>query len=248
MKFTKINIAVSLVVCSLFAHNTYSKMVEFTEDAYSMQAPQEIVDIAEKAAEFFECKDAYEVVVPKKAGILINPWNKFIGTGINPQTKNHFIVINPEWFLSIPEKQQLFLLGRNFLAIKHGTTPLSMKIIPFLFILFTGCFVLFIVWILGKTRLAEYKPWVKGLIAFCIMTTCNIAFMNGLQSKFLLHVAKNHDKAINEMIIQKTGDKDSAIKALEFFDSSIKSELNNGESFWAPYAMLFENYAHELKK
>lgn len=50
------------------------------------------------------------------------------------------------------------------------------------------------------------------------------------------------------MAVEKTLNKDSAIKALEFFDSSIKEDLKNGENLWIPYENIFGNYANELKK
>ena len=232
----------------LFVNIVSAKVVEFVEDPYTMQAPKEIVNIADKIALLMEFKDGYEIVVPKKAGIQINPWNKFITQGINPQTKNPFIIVNPQWFLSIPQDQQAFLLGRFFLTFKNGVIPLNMKIVPYMFVFFTFFLIFLLVWALGKTRLANHKKWIRFLIAFSVVAACNIIFVNKLQIRLLQYLSFRHDFKINEMVSQKTLDKASAIKALEFVDSSIKSESEKGETFFTPYVSLFKKYADELKK
>ena len=246
MKLIKNHNIIPALFCILFAYNACAKVVEYIEDAYAKQAPKKIVAIVKKAALLMDFKGVYEVVVPKKAGIQVNPWNKFIAQGINTLTKNPFIIVNPQWFSSIPQNQQTFLLGRFFLIFKHGSTTLGMKIIPYLSDLFILFLAFLLTWGLGKTRLAHHKKWIRFIIAFSIMIACYITFLSNLETKLLQHFGSKYDIKINEMVVQKTLNKDSAIKALKFFDTSIKQELKNGETFWAPYESLFKKYADKL--
>jgi hypothetical protein len=192
------------IIALLSMQGLHAKMVEFVEDAYLLQAPQEIINTADKAAQLMEFDAAYEVIAPKKPGLQVNPWNRFVSYGINPQTKNAFMVINPVWFLGIPEDQQLFLLGRNLLTLKQGTQPMSVKVMPYLFMLLTFSLMFLLFWILGKTKLADQKSWVRALIAYAIVFVCNLAFLNTLQLKLIQHLSKRYDATINEMVIQKT--------------------------------------------
>ena len=242
MKYIKI----LLVLCSTLTQSTNTSVVPFTEDPYALQAPQKIVEIAEKAAAFVEFDSTYEVAIPKKAGIQINPWNKFIAYGINTKTKNPFIIINPSWFASIPQDQQLFLLARCFTVFKEGK-PFSIKVVPYLFILLRILFILLLIWLLGKTLLSRHKKWVRIAIAWGIVYLCNSFVINNLQLKFTRYMNSRYDIHILNMAIQKTGNKDAAIKALQQFDTSIKEALKNGETFFTPYATLFENYANALE-
>jgi hypothetical protein len=243
MKFLKYTV---IALWSLTNNYICPKQVEYTEDVYSVQAPQELVSLAQKAADLMEFKGSYEVISPKKPALQINPWNKFVGYGINPQTKNSFIVINPQWFSNIPEDQKLFLLSRNFLTLKLGTIPVSMKIAPFIFS-FIGILLMFVLfWLLGRTKLVSQKL-IRALIAFATVATLNLIFINPLAIKLNRYLGARYDMQINEMAVQKTQNKDAAIKALEYFDGSIKKELAGGETFWEPNVKLFENYANELK-
>ena len=93
MKFMNRFKVVTVLFSFIFINGVCAKTVEYVEDAYTMQASKEIVKIVEKAALLVDFNDEYQVVSPKKAGIQINPWNKFLGQAINPQTKNPFIMV-----------------------------------------------------------------------------------------------------------------------------------------------------------
>lgn len=236
------------VLMSLFSLSIYPKIVEYVEDAYLAQAPQELVERVEQVADLMQFKNAYEVMVPKKPALEINPWNKFVSHGINPVTKNPMIIINQEWFSSMPDEQQAFLLGRAFENFIQGTIPSSMNFVMYLFLLLRILFIVAVFLILGKTRLNVYGTWVKLLLAIVVNVITNLLFVNQLEGSIKQHLARKHDLAINEMVIQKTLDREAGIKALEYFDASIKKELSKGELFWAPHSHLFEKYAQELKK
>jgi len=236
------------LLCTLFVCDVKTEVREHIETPCTMQAPEKIVGIVSRVALLTNFEGQYEVAVPKKAGLQVNPWYKFVAHGINPQTNNPIVIVNPKWFLSIPEKQQNFLLGRCFLTFKHGMVPLSIRIIPYLFGFFSILFIIFLVWGLGKTRFGNQKMWIRILIAFGILVLFERALTDKLQTKVMWYFGSRYEMQINEMALQKSSDRNSAIKALEFFDASIKDELKKNEVFWAPYASLFQGYANKLKE
>lgn len=225
-----------------------AKIIEYTEDAYSLQAPTKIVQLTEKAADFFDFTTPYEVIVPKKAGIQINPWNKFIVSDINPQTKNPFIIIDQEWFSKIPADQQLFLLGYNFLRLKHGILPWTIYLLSFASIIVTLLLALLFFWLLGKTPLIHQKKWIRAVAAYVLVMIVNIVVHNTIAAKIQYQLIMNHDVHLCEMVLQKTHNKQAALKALEFYDTSVKEEIKNGETFFVPHEKIFENLASLLRK
>jgi len=241
MNYLKVFVAFAI----LLTPKIYSEVIPYGEDAYCMQAPQEIVSQVQKGAGLVEYDGNFEVIVPKKPGIQVNPWNKFIAYGINPTTQTPFILVNPSWFAGIEQEQQLFLLGRCFAALQTGKS-LGMKLIPFLFALVGFLLIFAIYWLLGKTALVNQKKWVRIVIAWCIVFASNTFILHNVQSRLMYYMNSRYDVTIIKTVIEKTGDKDAAIKALRYFDASIKASLQDGETFFAPYADLFENYVREL--
>ena len=239
---------ISVFFCVLLINSADAKVVQFLEDAYSMQAPKEIVDITERVAALMEFKDVYEVIIPKKAGIQINPWNRFVAHGINPQTKNPVIVVNPQWFLKMPQDQQTFLLGLTFENFKQGTVSFSMKCTPYLFLLLSILAILLLFWGLGKTRLANQKKIIRFFIALGIVFVCNKCVINTLHIKLAQYLRSRNDTNKCEMVLQKTLNRDAAIKTYECLDASMKDEFEKGETFFAPHLSFFKNKIDRLKK
>lgn len=238
----------AMITAILFSNYAPAKTVEYVEDAHLSQAPQEIVDLSEKSADLMDYQDAYEIAVPKKPGIHINPWNKFIAQGINPQTKHPIIILNPQWFNEIPGDQQTFLLSRNFATWQAGAQPFSIKALPYLFLLNSIVLMLILFWLLGKTRLADQKKWIRALIAFGVVTLSDLTLMTKINQKLTYYLAMQHEMSIIEKVIEKTHNKEAAIEALKHFDTSIKKELADGELFWKPFEKIFENYANALSQ
>lgn len=245
MKSFKIIACSAIIAVSSAA---FAKNVEYIEDPYAAQAPQELVEQAEQAAQLFEFDKPYELVVPKKAGIQINPWNKYIAFGINPQTKNSFILINPSWFKTLPADEQLFLLGTNFLNLKYGSMPLSVKVAPYISLVFTILLITLFFFFLGKTRLAAYRKWVRVLAALAIMIVLNLLILNRLFLAISNRLIFNHSAYLNEMAVQKTGNRQAGINAFEKFEQAVKQEIADGQTFLKPYEDRFAKYAQELKK
>lgn len=236
-----------LTLCMFVAGQATAKVVDFIEDGYLMPASPEIVTLTENAAQLFEFEQPYEVAMPKKSGLQINPWNRFIASGIHPQTKNPLLVINDSWFKTLDSDQQMFLLGRTFLMLQHGgLQPFSVTLVSYLLILLSLGLLFLLFWLLGKTQRIENK-WARMAVAYGIFLVCNITFLNTMQAKVIQYFGIRHDIQIIQMTVEKTHNKQAAIKALEAIDSIIKDDLRNGEQFWEPHATLFENYANGLK-
>lgn len=247
MNLLKKTYIINGLLCLMLISSNQAKIVNIAEDGYMMQAPQELEAVAEKAAGLVNFTTPYELVVPKKAAIEINPWNKFASYVINPVTKNPFLIINPEWFNKLPEDQQLFLLGRNFLLMHYGVIPTSFTMIQYLFVFLSLLLLLFLIWIMGKTVLKNQRMWVRILLAGILVGLCEFMVLDPLEKKLKQCYGKIHDRKINKLVIEKINNKDAAIKALEYYESSIKNEIKNGETFFVPFENLFESYAQDLK-
>lgn len=245
MKF--FNYGLLIAVGISFTNCAKAKIAHYQEDVYLANAPQEINELVEKAAELTQFTGTYEVVIPKKAALAINPWNKFLSGGINPATKNPIIIANPSWLLALDKDQQLFLVSRWFLSFKHGMLPNNIKAISFAFLAISILLIIFLFIVLGKTKLAKYNKGVRLLIACVLVSLNNVFFMSPLTSHLSHYLAIQHDHTINQMTLKLTGNKDAAIKALEFLDTSIKNELKDGETFFEPHQNLFAGYAHNLQ-
>jgi hypothetical protein len=90
MKFFNFSFLMVTLCITIAIH---SKMVEFAENTYAAQAPAELIELAHKTAERISFIDAYEIAVPKKAGLM--GWNRFAVGGSNVQTKNAYVLVNP---------------------------------------------------------------------------------------------------------------------------------------------------------
>lgn len=234
---------------SLFlAGSINAKTSEFAEDPYAAPAPQELVTQVERVAQEMDFTDVYEIAVPKKAGIQINPWNKFIGSGINPQTKQHFIVVNTDWFSNIPQEEQTFSLGRCFMHMKYGVTPFSIKIVWYLYALISILLALLVFLALGYTPLANQKAWIKIVMALAFAIACELAVMDPVHARLERYLQARHSNYIHELVVEKTKDRAAAIRALQYIDASIKNEYKNGEIPFAPFITTFATYAEQLKR
>jgi hypothetical protein len=241
-------IMILLLCAGSFYGIASGKTVEFIENPYAVQAPQALVDRVDKVAQMVNFDKPYEVAIPKKAGLQVNPVNKFINYDpSNPQTLNPYIILNPDWFLKLPEDQQTFWLARTFLRFEHGMIPLHVRIAPFLLGLLNLLIMVLLYFALARSRFASHKRWMRIVAVFAFMSICNVLFINKLHVKFIQYLGMRHDHAINEMIIEKTGDREAAIRALESFSAEIKKEVENGQTFWKPFEVFYVDYAEALK-
>jgi len=231
----------------LISTHIHADVIPYKEDPYSQQAPEEIVTLAKQAADLMDFKDGFEVVIPKKAGIELNPWNKFVSYGKNPGTQNPFILINPEWFSKIPHDQQIFLLARCFTVFQgSASTRINLQIVQILYIIFSLLLMLLMYWLLGKSIAFRPKKWVRIIGAIGIVILGELFIFDKIHLYITKYLSSHFDIQVIEKVIEKTGNRDAAIKALQHFDISIKETIQNGESSFVPYKDLFEKYVHEI--
>jgi hypothetical protein len=226
----------------------HTKQVPFIENPYLQQAPPEIMALAEQAAQIADFTKDYEVAVPKKAGLQVNPWNRFITGGIiNPQTNLPYIEVNPEWFLALPQDQQIFLLARCFTIAHMGVLPMSIKIIPYAHIVFSWIIIFLVFWLLGNTVLRMRPWWMRLGIAVVCIALINVAIGNRLVTAATKCLAERHDTAIVEQTLEKTHNRQAAIAALQSIDQGINNELAGGDNFWEPYKDIFKTLAQSIE-
>jgi hypothetical protein len=237
-----------LIIIGAFVWATAAaKTAEFFENVFAAPASEKLVAQGQKAAELIGYEKAVEIASPKKAGIEINPLNKFIYGQINPQTQNAVIVANPEWLSLMPEGQQFFLIARALMRLKEGT-PLPMKAVHYGYMVLSFLLVIGLFFVLRKTVLKNHKVWMSILGAFVMTIALEFLCFDPLEAKLLQYLGLQHDKNINELIVQKTQDREAAIKALEFYDAAIEEEYPKDQKFWAISKGLLGSQAEALKK
>ena len=234
-------------VCAFMCAAAMAETAEFFESAFAAPASEKLVAQGQKAAELIGYEKPLEVASPKKAGIEINPVNKFIYGQINPQTQRAVIVANPEWLSLMPEEQQFFLMARALMLLTEAK-PFSMQVIPYLFIILAFFLGLGFFFLLGKTALKNQKIWLRVILAIVLARACEFLVTNKLEAMVMRSLGKRFDIDVLESVIQKTHNRDAAIKALETYDAGIEEEYPNDPKYWTPYKGLFKEYAEALKK
>lgn len=241
-------IKMSLFVClGLVNFNALAKMMEYYEDAYAQQAPQELADKVAKVADKITFAKDYEVIVPKKPGLQINPVNKIIGYGINPQTKNPYIIINSEWFSTLNKEQQDFLIARGLLTLENSTWHSLPKLFTLLWIIIFFALGILAFFIL-KTKFMVGKPtWMIVLatvIPFFIIDTA----LGPVHTKINLNISHRFDVQMARMALDKLNlEKQVALDAFKKMDDFVKKELTVGETFWKPFENTFSDIIERLK-
>jgi hypothetical protein len=247
MKITKI-LKMSTIACvALVSFNTSAKMVEYYEDVYSQQAPQELADKVAKVAEKISFAQDYQVVIPKKPGLQINPVNKIISYGINPQTKNYFVLINPEWFSTLSQEQQDFLIARSLVILENSNWHVLPKLFTPLWLLIFLALGVFAFFILKKKYLVGKPTWMivlATLVPFLILDTA----LGPVHDKMKLNIYRRFDAQMARMALEKLNqDKQVAISTFQIMDDFVKKELAEGDTFWKPYETTFGDLVERLK-
>lgn len=230
------------------ASSSFAKVADFTANQYAVQAPAELITLTEQVAEHVHFEQLYEVVVPTKAGLQVNPWNQFLSYGIDPQTTYPYILINPAWLLSLPENQQHFLLARAFATFELGTMSFAMKAAPYLFLLFFMLLMFSVIFIIARRPLPRKKKILAIVIAWVVVALVNATLQSKVQPMVVRYLGSLHDKKINELAVQKTGNKDAALQALESYDNAIQEDLKNGNTFWQQFEHVFKDQLAQLRQ
>lgn len=234
------------VLCAIATLSASAAMVEYVEDAYTAQAPDDIVAHVNDVAQHVHFEKRYEVIVPKKPGLQINPWNRFINCATNPLTHNWFIIINPVWFATLDKAEQDFLIARCFMIEKYGTNPWSMQLVKIIYFLIDLLLVFVLYKLLGRTRLAQQKAIVRIALALGIAIAVELLITDKIENKILTYFAARHNTMIHRETVAITGNRDAAIKALNALDAGIKAEIANGEIILAPFKDTFANQANDI--
>jgi hypothetical protein len=237
-----------LIIIGAFAcASAAAKTAEFFENAFAAPASEKLIAQGQKAAELIGYEKAVEMASPKKAGIEINPLNKFIYGQINPQTQNAVIVANPEWLSLMPEEQQFFLIARALMMLKE-VQPFSMKMVHYAYMVLSFLLVIGLFFLFRKTVLKNQKTWISILAAFVSTIALEFFCLDPLEAKLLLYLGSQHNKTVNELVVQKTQDREAGIKALEFYDAAVEKEYAEDPKFWASLKGLLGSHAEALKK
>lgn len=226
-----------------------SKSVEFVyEDAYLKQAPAEIVTRVDHAAEVVGFKEPFEVTVPTKAGIQINPINGFIAFSRNPLSKQVLFIVNPEWFSTLMEDEQTFMFGYNFMRTVPGFLYYVLKVLPYLFVLLSILLAFLIYWAISFTPLAHKKWWIKAVATYVLLVCINLLIIKPfVHPKVTQFLGRTFDMNVIDSVVQKTNNKQAAIQSLEKYNAGIQDLFDKGESSLEPYVGLFQRYADKLK-
>ncbi|CAN5196363.1 hypothetical protein BH09DEP1_BH09DEP1_0220 [soil metagenome] len=237
----------SLFACiSLVSYNASAKMVEYYEDAYTQQAPQELADKVAKIADKIAFAKDYEVVIPKKPGLQINPANKIVSYGINPQTKNPFVLINPDWFSTLNQEQQDFLIARSLVTLENSKWHALPKLFTPLWLVIFLASGLLAFYALKKKYLAGKPTWMLVLatvVPFLVVDTA----LGPVHDKMSLNIIRRFDVQMARIALEKMGqDKQVAISTFQVMDDFVKKELAAGDTFWKPYEGVFSDLVARL--
>jgi hypothetical protein len=225
-----------------------AKMVEFVEDAYLLQAPAEIVKIVQDLADEQHVVASYEVAIPKKAGMQINPWNEFIAVGVNPSTNNKLLVINPTWWTQLTLDEQKYIITRAFWNAHTGSS-LPLIILSLILSVISILSIILLTIGLGKYRKTSHlKRWLRIVIAFIIMWLINTFIVSHVHLKIATYLANHIDHKTHELALAKSGlTQKVAIASLTKLDNAIKENLKSGELFWKPFEKLYEKQIETIK-
>lgn len=232
-----------------------AKNVEYVEDAYAVQAEPELVQQVNRVAGQVGFDGNYEVVIAKKPGLQINPWNRFIASGVNPATKNLFIMVNPQWLKTLSAAQQDFLIARCLVTQQQGgVLPKSVSFVPWIFVLLSlalwvGVFFgIRSIKFLTFTGLIKLPNWARIAVLVVLVIAVRLLVFDRVQANLIKVLANRHDVKIAQLTIKKMGDRTAAIEALKQFDAGIKAEVANGENALKPAENTFLNLAKDLEQ
>lgn len=247
MNFKKITTL--LLAGVLCAQTMQGNTVEFIENPYLEQAPQEIVELTEKVAALVDYTKPYEVAVPKKAGFQANPWNALMYAQQNTQTMLPVIVANPSWLKSLPEEQQTFLVARCFTQLTMGAQPWYILYAGSLYIAFGLLLTLLFFFLLRKkSPLKTQKVWVSVVAAMLLTHVVDYAFMENAFESIKKNLTHRYGVHLIEATLAKTGDRDAAVQALMAIDAVTKEGAKNGEQVFIPHVELYERLANAVRE
>lgn len=232
-----------------------AKNIVYQDDIYMHQANPELVKLVDSVVQEVGYTGDYELIEPNKAALVINPWNSMVGSAVNPQTQNNFIVINNEWFKGLSLDEQKFLVARCLIKFEHGALPELIKPLPgikldLLRLLILGLFCLVIMllfWLINKTTLRSKSRWMKWSVVLFIAFVLDSTLLTWGHQKVINCLVEQYNSKINQIVLTKLPNKQAAISALECVDAVVKEGLKNGEMAYKDHENIYFKMVKELK-
>lgn len=240
----------------LITKSLVAKNIIYQDDIYLHQASAELVQFVETVAQEIEYSGDYELMEPKKAGLIINPCNRMISCALNPQTKNNFIIVNNDWFGQLSRDEQKFLIARCLLKFEHGYLPKLIKPLPgigldVLKIIILALFCLIIMslfWLINRTTLRSKSRWIKWAVVLFVALILDSTVLSWVHQKAIDYLCAQYNHEMNQIVLAKLPNKQAAIRALECVDVVIKEGIKNGEIIFKPHENTYAKLAEELRK
>lgn len=227
--------------------NAHAKMVEYYEDAYAQQAPQALADKVAQIADRVGFSQDYQVIVPKKPGVQINPINKMSSYGINAQTKNPFMLINTEWFSTLTNEQQDFVIARNFIILENSSWLSAPKLFTPLWVIIFLLLGLLAFFALKRKYMVGKPTWMVVLATLIPFLALDMA-LDPVHAKLNYAIARRFDAQMARAALDKMGlDKQIAIDTFEKMNQTVTKELAEGQAYWKTYETIFTDIAKRLE-
>ena len=101
---------------------------------------------------------------------------------------------------------------------------------------------------LGKTSLKNQKIWIRVILVIILAIASELLITDRIEAVVVRYLNRRFEINILELTVQKSNNREAAIKALEFYNASIEEEYPNDPKFWTPFKGIFKEYAEVLKK
>lgn len=216
----------------------------YSEGIYLSKATTDLVEKALSAASKIGYKGVFEVSIVEKAGIEINPYNKFISKALNPVTKNNLIIVNPDWFNGLSEKEQEYFLVNTF---AHFLEPaLYVRYVKFLKIFLTIIVSLVFMTILSYGRFAISSEILRLPIFFGLVMIFNFVFLNRIVKYIARKFDSNYQRKIDNLVLTVI-DKDVFIKSIKILAKDFQSIKDEGPAFAIQADLFILNLPDRIK-
>lgn len=233
-----------LLLSFLFSANLVSNVIEYTEDIYLMQADKDAVEKISEIAKKMDYSGDYQVVLSKKAGMEINPTLKFFASGVNPVNGLNFIAFNKDWFNYLDKDTQDMFVAIAFSKFINGVASPYAKYVIYIYTILSWFLIFGIFLILNKSsfNFSKHNKLYKFLISLFFVALFNLFFGQKIQDQINNKLKREHAMKVYDYVLEKGFNKDSIVKMLSVYKDNIKKDLEEGQTFWRPFANDFDFY------
>lgn len=228
MLINKICVLVFLVN-TIFSEAVYKP---YSEGIYLSEATPELVEKALTAASKVGYNGNFELSIAQKAGMEINPHNRFISKCTNPVTKNDLIIINVDWFNKLTNDEQQCWLISFFAQFKEPNHNAKYQTIFAVFLSLLTFFLLFI--FLRYTKLATKSVWIRLAVSFALLLLIEITILDKMMALVSANISRAYQRKIDKETLSFV-DKELLIKIQKDFTEDLQSIQDCGPAY-AAYA------------